>query len=60
MGKSTYKSGFRHGLEGKNDPPEHLIGETLSNETHDYYEGLREDYEAGREAGTIAKEVNDE
>lgn len=60
MGDSTYKSGFKDGLNDKYDPPEHLIGETLSSETQEYYEGLREDYKEGHDAGTTAKEVNDE
>lgn len=57
MGKSTYENGFKDGFNGKNDPPEHLIGETLSSETHKYYEGLRRDYKEGNKAGATAKKV---
>ena len=60
MGKSTYKSGFEDALKGEKDPPGHTLNETLSSDTHDYYEGLRGDYKAGHEAGTIAKESNED
>ena len=59
MGKSTFEGGFKDALEGDHDPPGHVINETLSSDTHDYYEGLREDYEAGHEAGTTVKENED-
>jgi hypothetical protein len=47
MGKSDYQRGRDHAYQGKYDPPENLIGETLDNSINRDYEGRRDDYQQG-------------
>jgi hypothetical protein len=49
MSEHTYNQGREDAAKGEHNPPGDSLGETLSSETHRFYEHKRDDYERGQD-----------
>jgi hypothetical protein len=52
MSRDTFERGREDAHHGEHNPPGDSLGETLSSETNRFYEGKRDDYEAGHALGS--------